>query len=586
MALQFLFGLSSVRLALAFDVPPGVKTWCGKAYRAEDSSFDPGGQLSPPKTNLSMPLLDLSFYPRMSLYLDDEKTGSFIVDAPISFTSGLSLGNFSVEDELNITIKNTLTGERLVRWSTIRINSTGNEFPFNLSSLPARIAPYPVSILTTSPNGLETHQSTSRLTILPTRNDTGSVSRIDHLYDALQVLSPLTHRTWKSIFPYSFYTSWDWIASTINNSSSTYNLSSFKAAGYNIIHPIPPGGTEPFNQTILRKFLKICNELELYIMYDMRHTYQNLSSISSQLASLQPHPSLLLYYTADEPDGTSDPLNATERSYNHIKSIDPYHPVSLVLNCENFFFEEYVKGTDIVLEDTYSIAANTSYSVVYHTPCNSTYGDCGCDNCHALDRAYTEFAENAFLDITTRVDTFYTYQEWLGYGAKKPVWGAPQAFFDQGSFWDRFLTADEHVVSSVLRLNHGVKGLVAWMFPTSDELRDITGKLATVLTSPSVTEFILGAERIPLLVNGGNGMIDATAWARDRSILVSVVNMGYKDIAERVEVRLPGVGGWQFGMEAVIWGSREGWEVYNELTKEGVRGLEVGVFRLGFDIKG
>jgi len=43
-----------------------------------------------------------------------------------------------------------------------------------------------------------------------------------------------------------------------------------------------------------------------------------------------------------------------------IKSLDPYHLISLGLNFENYQFEEYTAGADIILSDTYPIGTNTS----------------------------------------------------------------------------------------------------------------------------------------------------------------------------------------------------------------------------------
>jgi hypothetical protein len=72
----------------------------------------------------------------------------------------------------------------------------------------------------------------------------------------------------------------------------------------------------------------------------------NASEVTEQVNRIKRRPNLLVWYTADEPDGTSDPLDATLKSSNLIHSLDGgdgmggagYHPVSLVLNCENYFF--------------------------------------------------------------------------------------------------------------------------------------------------------------------------------------------------------------------------------------------------------
>lgn len=107
-------------------------------------------------------------------------------------------------------------------------------------------------------------------------------------------------------------------------------------------------------------------EAGIYLMYDMRgcvipslmpsglsdvldvSTYQNKTSVIEQVNRIKTRPNLLLWYTADEPDGTTDPLDATLISSNLITSLDGgdgkggagYHPVSLVLNCQDYFFKQ------------------------------------------------------------------------------------------------------------------------------------------------------------------------------------------------------------------------------------------------------
>ena len=90
----------------------------------------------------------------------------------------------------------------------------------------------------------------------------------------------------------------------------------------------------------------------------------NATSVTEQVNMIKNRKNLLLWYTGDEPDGTSDPLNATSSARALINSLDGggYHPVSLVLNCENYFFGEYTTGTDIVMQDTYMIGNNVTFS--------------------------------------------------------------------------------------------------------------------------------------------------------------------------------------------------------------------------------
>ncbi|KAF2276616.1 uncharacterized protein EI97DRAFT_45911 [Westerdykella ornata] len=573
------------------DPPPPpvpIDLWCGKAYHPTDPSFDPGGELAPPEREDG---LQLVVYPRYSFYLSSEKKGSLIVDTPIQRVSGEHFRSRTSANStrgpstyISIRISNAQTSETLVNWETLPVNSWGNEVEFDLGSTPVdRGISWLVSVIGRSPDAaLQTSYSgAATVTVLPERNDGGSVARVDYLFGGIEVRSSLTKGEWKTIYPYSFYTSWDWISSTINSATATKNLATFRANGYNLIHPVPPGGTDPFNHTVFEEFLRICDELELYVMYDMRHTYKNNTSISAQLSRLQHHPSLLLYYTADEPDGWTDPLNATQIAYQHINSIDPYHPVSLVLNCANFYFKDYSSGADIILEDTYPIAVNTSFSTVYNTPCNTTYGDCGCDNCHAYDPAYPAYIRNPFLDIIERTENLQTYQEWLGASAKKPIWGVPQAFYDRGSFWQRWPSKEEEAVMAILRLNHGAKGIVAWLYPTSDEIEEVTSSLAKVVTAPEVTKYTLGTRRVTALdVVGDDELVDVTAWIREEGMLLSYVYVGYTEYTKEVEISLP---------EAVtaiesLWGEGgKDWTLGGDgktMRKRGLTGLEVGILQL------
>lgn len=111
----------------------------------------------------------------------------------------------------------------------------------------------------------------------------------------------------------------------------------------------------------------------------------NATSVTEEVNRIKSRPNLLLWYTADEPDGTSDPLNATTISSRLITSLDGgdglggagYHPVSLVLNCENYKFTEYASGTDIIMQDTYMIGNNVTFSSQWGTVCTEDYGCCG-----------------------------------------------------------------------------------------------------------------------------------------------------------------------------------------------------------------
>lgn len=190
-------------------------------------------------------------------------------------------------------------------------------------------------------------------------------------------------------------------------------------------------------------------EVGLYLMYDMRFTYMNSSSVIEQVNAIKTRPNLLLWYTGDEPDGTSDPLNATTIAYDLIYSLDGYHPVSLVLNCQDYYWSSYTAGTDVVMQDVYMVGNNVTWSNEWNTDCTPDYGDCGCDNCLSIPAGDTaavppnstysgaEYVPansgiGTYFDISDRVASFKNRLEVMGWERTKAVWTVPQAFGGDG----------------------------------------------------------------------------------------------------------------------------------------------------------
>lgn len=175
----------------------------------------------------------------------------------------------------------------------------------------------------------------------------------------------------------------------------------------------------------------------------MRYVYQDAANLTAQVNSFKNWSNLLVWYTGDEPDGSSDPLNATSLAYDLIYNLDGYHPVSLVLNCQDYYFTSYAAGTDIIMQDVYIIGANVNTSLMFNTPCTPAYGDCGCDNCSPIPAGLNDAVPPAnassipvpansgigsFTDVSDRVTSFLNRMEVVGWERTKTVWSVPQAF--------------------------------------------------------------------------------------------------------------------------------------------------------------
>lgn len=162
--------------------------------------------------------------------------------------------------------------------------------------------------------------------------------------------------------------------------------------------------------------------------------------------------------------------------------------------------------------------------LVRSTVCNSTYGCCGCDNCQGY---------NNLSNVPARLDTYRDYQLLLGL-PPKVLWGTPQAF-GNSEFWKRTPTPEEEVAMTMLSVNHGAKGIIMWMFPTTPDLTDVTSRLAKVLTS-TCAEYLLRAD---VMIVSGPGMLDVTAWMVGGSVLVSIVNSAYQNTTGPITLNLP-----------------------------------------------
>ncbi|KAI8996265.1 hypothetical protein BD414DRAFT_477309 [Trametes punicea] len=488
-----------------------AQTWCGKNYMASEPVVPPGGQFPIPATS-SKPLLALRCAPAIKPYLPEDASSSaaFIVDAPLTHSqiqnaAPIELPDHGTLGELIVTVK--VDGHTLAH-GPVALNASKAELPFSLKSLKPRANAYDVDCSATystpgSKGKPQTFTAKTILAYLPNPPDGRSVTKMDLRTGAL-LAKPATGKggAYETVFPVGFYTNFDgYLASNLSL------INEIKEQGFTVIHPIPTYD----NLTALAQVVERMEEVGIYLMYDMRFTYMNTTAVTEEVNRIKNSPALLLWYTGDEPDGTSDPLNATTIAYDLIYSLDGYHPVSLVLNCENYYWTQYTSGADIVMQDTYMIGINATWSVRFNTPCTPDFGDCGCDNC-----------KGDFEDISTRMDEFAERRFIDGWELTKAIWTVPQGF-GASEYWSRVPTGKEFVVQSVLAINHGALGVVSWNAPTTD---DITASAAALSRSLTVMkEFILSP--YATFKHATINRVDVGSWTVGERTLVLATNLNY-----------------------------------------------------------
>ena len=134
----------------------------------------------------------------------------------------------------------------------------------------------------------------------------------------------------------------------------------------------------------------------------------------------------------------------------------------------------------------------------------------------------------------------------------------------------------------MLSINHGAKGIIMWIFPTTPELTDVTSKLAKVLTGTCAT-YLLGAELASGLSVSGSDTIDASMWRVGTNLLVSIVNSAHQDTTGTVSLNLP-AGTIATSSISVLWGDGD-WRSTRvssatRIQRLGLKGLSASILLL------
>ncbi|KAK7752183.1 hypothetical protein SLS62_005927 [Diatrype stigma] len=544
---------------------PGWPRWCGKVYETGYPAFEPGGHTTAPSNGSSGELLlHVQLATRHSIYVAPETEGSFIISAALSPWYGdpypyedenqQTSTNSNSDDGVNthpftelqfsISVVDDDGGAPVLAQGVIPVNVSGAEYAFDLASsapgLEPRLQPYPV-VLTASggSSGGRNYTATAELSYLPAVAGGGSATKIDRLTGSLLFwrgsgstgekgakeaeAEAEAGDTWTPLLPYGYY--------------GLYNGSNETAAADAFVRDYTSNG-EGLNAIIALAGFADTNPVYdsmdaqgLHYMFDLRSSYLNLTETEARVNTIKDRGMLFAYWTADEPDGWQRPFDAPTAAQALIHQLDPYHPVALTLNCQDYYFGPYSAGGDILMADVYPIGINATFSK-WGTACNATLGDCGCDNC-----------AGAVQDAPGRWDDIAQYERWLGRWPPSPKFHNPQAFNGE-DYWFRDPTTAEAHAMNALAFNRGITGAFAWTWPGSSELFAAHTEMAKVVTRTPVSGFLFGGRPEKVIVDDGDGkgalgLVDVALWRGDGQVLVSVVNGANEDIEGNFALALP-----------------------------------------------
>ncbi|TEB33895.1 hypothetical protein FA13DRAFT_1730171 [Coprinellus micaceus] len=472
-----------------------AQTWCGKNYMRNQTIVPPGGRFPKPGES-SSPLLTFRCSQTIRPYLPHDTTNS-----PTVLVSSW-ISNTSYPDSVEWTPPPGFPGPfesrkpHCVASGSIPEIPTGSDPDQGRNQVVKDYYELPLDLGKLQPQKEHYTLEFRCPTFLSfPGNEIGSVTKMDGRSGALLVQSNEGPGRFKEIFPIGFYTQFN------NYLTNLTVLSDLKNQGSD-------------------RVLDEMEKLGLYLMYDMRWT------VNSEVNSIKKRPNLLLWYTADEPDGTSDPLDVTTKSYNLINSLDGgdnsggsgYHPVSLVLNCQDYQFTPYASGADIIMTDVYPIGNNVTFSEPWGTECTPDYGDCGCDNC-----------KGSLRDISDRLEDYRERLYANGWHYTKALWSVPQGFGNQ-SYWKRHPTGKEFIAQSVLAINYGAKGLISWTDPTTASIKSAAANLTKGLES--MTPYLLSHSH-------DSAQVSAAVWTTTSGSLLTAVNLGPDRLSIKLDLTYP-----------------------------------------------
>jgi hypothetical protein len=205
----------------------------------------------------------------------------------------------------------------------------------------------------------------------------------------------------------------------------------------------------------------------------------------SEIRTFMDHPALLAWYISDEPNGFKIPPEKLEELYRLIKSIDPWHPVSIVFMAPFLSSRKYADALDIVMADPYPVPHGSVTQVG---------------------------------DVTKQLRSEFE--------GEKPVWIVPQAF-GGGEWWSREPTFQEMRTMTYQAIVNGATGIQYFVrhghnsFPKSISSWNECGRMAVEIAE--ITPWLLSDEKV-IQVQSNSVNIRISSRVHNGQLLIIAVN--------------------------------------------------------------
>ncbi|KAG8750263.1 hypothetical protein FRC12_012963, partial [Ceratobasidium sp. 428] len=291
-----------------------------RTYFIDYSQQQPSHFVLSNRTLSPTPLLRFECWPSLRPYVSGpDATGSILLSASVVNTVPGTAYSSSADGSLfHVSVQldgHTIASEIPL---SVGVDNQTPAFDWAKAGITPRRDAYNLTCSATSVRSGKVFQSSNTVQYLPPiPRNVGGVVQIDGHKGGL-IAGQGRERA--PVLPFGFYTAFGGYLE-----KNLTVLDDIKKEGFNMVHPVPTFD----NATALELVLDRMEELGLWLVYDMRWSYKNLSAVRVEVESIKKRKNLLAWYTADEPDGWEDALDAPQKAADLINELDGYHPVGL-----------------------------------------------------------------------------------------------------------------------------------------------------------------------------------------------------------------------------------------------------------------